>query len=42
MIYGPRQITNHDRLIRQKNQWMQSDLAKKFGIKRSSLARLQK
>ncbi|MCQ8229818.1 MULTISPECIES: type II toxin-antitoxin system antitoxin HipB [Pantoea] len=41
MIYSPRQLANHVRLIRQKNQWTQSELAKKVGLKQSTISHFE-
>ncbi len=41
MIYSPRQLANHVRLIRQKNQWTQSELAQKVGLKQSTIAHFE-
>ncbi|MGK3134751.1 type II toxin-antitoxin system antitoxin HipB [Pantoea sp. CTOTU46764] len=41
MIYSPRQLANHVRLIRQKNHWTQSELAKKVGLKQSTISHFE-
>lgn len=41
MIYSPRQLANHVRLIRQKNQWTQSELAQKVGLKQSTISHFE-
>ncbi|NWA63357.1 type II toxin-antitoxin system antitoxin HipB [Pantoea sp. B9002] len=41
MIYSPRQLANHVRLIRQKNQWTQSELAKKVGLKQATISHFE-
>lgn len=41
MIYSPRQLADHVRLIRQKNQWTQSELAKKVGLKQATISHFE-
>lgn len=41
MIYSPRQLANHIRLIRQKNQWTQTELAQKVGLKQSTISHFE-
>jgi HTH-type transcriptional regulator/antitoxin HipB len=41
MIFSPRQLAHHVRLIRQKNQWTQSELAKKVGLKQSTISHFE-
>ncbi len=41
MIYSPRQLANHIKLIRQKNQWTQSQLAQKVGLKQSTISHFE-
>lgn len=41
MIYSPRQLANHVRLIRQKNQWTQTQLAKKVGLKQATISHFE-
>ena len=38
MIYSPKQLADRLLLIRQKNNWSQSELAKKVGIKQSTIS----
>lgn len=40
-IYSPVQLANYLRLIRQKNNWTQSELAKKIGIKQSTVSNFE-
>lgn len=41
MIYSPRQLANQLRLLRQKNQWTQSELAKRVGLKQSTVSHFE-
>lgn len=41
MIYGPVQLANYLKLVRQKNQWTQSDLAKRIGIKQATVSNFE-
>ncbi|MDO6408793.1 type II toxin-antitoxin system antitoxin HipB [Pantoea phytobeneficialis] len=41
MIYSPKQLANHVRLIRQKNQWTQTQLAKKVGLKQATISHFE-
>lgn len=41
MIYSPRQLANHIKLLRQKNQWTQSQLAQKVGLKQSTISHFE-
>lgn len=41
MIYSPQQLANTLLLIRQKNQWTQSELAKKVGIKQATISNFE-
>lgn len=41
MIYGPTQLANYLKLVRQKNQWTQSDLAKRIGIKQATVSNFE-
>ncbi len=38
MIYNPKQLTNHLKLIRTKHNLTQTELAKKFVVKQSALS----
>ncbi len=41
MIYSPRQLANHLKLIRQQNHWTQSELAQKVGLKQSTISHFE-
>ncbi|TKF14500.1 type II toxin-antitoxin system antitoxin HipB [Vibrio genomosp. F6] len=41
MIYSPQQLANTLLLIRQKNKWTQSELAKKVGIKQATISNFE-
>lgn len=41
MIYSPKQLANSMLLIRQKNNWTQSELAKKVGLKQSTISNFE-
>ncbi|AUJ81640.1 transcriptional regulator [Enterobacter cancerogenus] len=41
MIYSPTQLANAMRLVRQKNNWTQSELAKKIGIKQATISNFE-
>lgn len=41
MIYSPVQLANHLKLIRQKNGWTQTELAKKVGLKQATLSHFE-
>lgn len=41
MIYSPVQLANHMKLVRQKNNWTQSELAKKIGIKQATISNFE-
>lgn len=41
MIYSPVQLANHLKLVRQKNQWTQSDLARRIGIKQATISNFE-
>jgi Predicted transcriptional regulators len=41
MIYSPVQLANTMRLVRQKNNWTQSDLAKRIGIKQATISNFE-
>ena len=41
LIYSPVQLANYLKLIRQKNSWTQSELAKKIGIKQSTVSNFE-
>ncbi|WP_434641142.1 type II toxin-antitoxin system antitoxin HipB [Klebsiella sp. I138] len=41
MIYSPVQLANYLRLVRQKNQWTQSDLAQRMGIKQATISNFE-
>lgn len=41
MIYSPKQVANLMLLIRQKNNWTQSELAKKVGLKQSTISNFE-
>ncbi|MFT4271854.1 MAG: type II toxin-antitoxin system antitoxin HipB [Pantoea sp.] len=41
MIYSPKQLANHVRVIRQKNQWTQTQLAKKVGLKQATISHFE-
>ncbi|GAD78814.1 type II toxin-antitoxin system antitoxin HipB [Vibrio ezurae] len=41
MIYSPQQLTNVLLLIRQKNGWTQSEVAKRVGIKQATISNFE-
>lgn len=41
MIYSPKQLADRMLLIRQKNGWTQSELAKKVGIKQATISNFE-
>ena len=41
MIYSPKQLADLMLLIRQKNNWTQTDLAKKVGIKQATISNFE-
>ncbi|MFS1435815.1 type II toxin-antitoxin system antitoxin HipB [Vibrio lentus] len=41
MIYSPKQLADMMLLIRQKNRWTQSELAKKVGIKQATISKFE-
>ena len=41
MIYSPKQLADMMLLIRQKNRWTQSELAKKVGIKQATISNFE-
>ncbi|WP_345870046.1 type II toxin-antitoxin system antitoxin HipB [Shewanella algae] len=41
MIYSPKQLADMMLLIRQKNGWTQSELAKKVGIKQATISNFE-
>ncbi|HDR2751831.1 MULTISPECIES: type II toxin-antitoxin system antitoxin HipB [Enterobacter] len=41
MIYSPVQLANTMKLVRQKNNWTQSDLAKRIGIKQATISNFE-
>ncbi|EGQ8508552.1 type II toxin-antitoxin system antitoxin HipB [Vibrio parahaemolyticus] len=41
MIYSPKQLADRMLLIRQKNRWSQSELAKKVGLKQSTISNFE-
>lgn len=41
MIYSPKQLADRILLIRQKNNWSQSELAKKVGIKQATISNFE-
>lgn len=41
MIYSPVQLANYLKLVRQKNQWTQSDLAQRMGIKQATVSNFE-
>ncbi|GAB7228263.1 TPA: type II toxin-antitoxin system antitoxin HipB [Vibrio vulnificus] len=41
MIYSPQQLANVLLLIRQKNGWTQSEVAKKVGIKQATISNFE-
>ena len=41
MIYGTVQLANYLKLVRQKNQWTQSELAKRIGIKQATVSNFE-
>jgi HTH-type transcriptional regulator/antitoxin HipB len=41
MIYSPQQLANKIKLIRTSNNWSQADIAKKVGIKQSTLSNFE-
>lgn len=40
-IYSPLQLAHYMRLVRQKNQWTQNDLAKRIGIKQATISNFE-
>lgn len=40
-IYSPTQLANYMRLVRQKNRWTQSELAKRIGIKQATISNFE-
>ncbi|MEX0496892.1 type II toxin-antitoxin system antitoxin HipB [Raoultella terrigena] len=40
-IYSPAQLASHIKLVRQKNQWTQSDLARRIGIKQATISNFE-
>lgn len=40
-IYSPVQLANYLKLVRQKNQWTQSDLAQRMGIKQATVSNFE-
>ncbi|MHA2940129.1 type II toxin-antitoxin system antitoxin HipB [Vibrio sp. RC27] len=41
MIYSPKQLADMMLLVRQKNGWTQSELAKKVGIKQATISNFE-
>ncbi|WP_435248667.1 type II toxin-antitoxin system antitoxin HipB [Vibrio sp. nBUS_14] len=41
MIYSPKQLADSMLLIRQKNNWSQTELAKRVGIKQSTISNFE-
>ncbi|MEZ8724214.1 type II toxin-antitoxin system antitoxin HipB [Vibrio pomeroyi] len=41
MIYSPQQLANSLLLIRQKNKWTQSEVAKRVGIKQATISNFE-
>ncbi|HAT1609197.1 TPA: type II toxin-antitoxin system antitoxin HipB [Raoultella planticola] len=41
MIYSPVQLANYLKLVRQKNQWTQSELAQRMGIKQATVSNFE-
>lgn len=41
LIYSPAQLANTMKLVRQKNGWTQSELAKKIGIKQATISNFE-
>ncbi|MWL73297.1 type II toxin-antitoxin system antitoxin HipB, partial [Escherichia coli] len=41
MIYSPVQLANYLKLTRQKNNWTQSELARKIGIKQATVSNFE-
>ncbi|MEL0553332.1 type II toxin-antitoxin system antitoxin HipB [Klebsiella sp. R390] len=41
MIYSPVQLANYLKLMRQKNQWTQNDLARRIGIKQATISNFE-
>lgn len=41
MIYSPIQLANTMKLVRQKNSWTQSELAKRIGIKQATISNFE-
>jgi len=41
MIYSPLQLANQLKLIRQRNGWTQSELAKKVGLKQATISHFE-
>jgi len=41
MIYSPKQLADRILLIRQRNNWSQSELAKKVGIKQATISNFE-
>lgn len=41
MLYGPVQLANYLKLVRQRNQWTQSELAKRIGIKQATVSNFE-
>lgn len=40
-LYSPVQLANYMRLVRQKNQWTQSELASRIGIKQATISNFE-
>ncbi|MGC0943457.1 type II toxin-antitoxin system antitoxin HipB [Pantoea agglomerans] len=41
MIYSPLQLANRLKLIRQRNGWTQSELARKVGLKQATISHFE-
>ncbi|MEN5015137.1 type II toxin-antitoxin system antitoxin HipB [Erwinia sp. Eh17-17] len=40
-LYSPGQLANYMKLVRQKNQWTQNELARRIGIKQSTISNFE-
>lgn len=40
-IYSPTQLANYLKLVRQRNNWTQSDLASRIGIKQATISNFE-
>jgi HTH-type transcriptional regulator/antitoxin HipB len=41
MIYGPQQLANQLKLIRTNNNWTQSEIAKRVGVKQATISNFE-